>query len=67
LLLTFIGPEPGGGVIPNTPGSWNNLRTGALSITGGLTASLLLSFWLQRFLPKLPYFSRPDPNHHQRR
>jgi membrane-bound serine protease (ClpP class) len=58
LLLTFIGPEPGGGIIPNTPGSWTNLRHGSLAITGGLTASLLLSFWLRSFLPKLPYFNR---------
>jgi membrane-bound serine protease (ClpP class) len=58
LLLTFVGPEPGGGVVPNSDQSWANLRHGALAITGGLTASLLLSFWLRSFLPKLPYFNR---------
>jgi membrane-bound serine protease (ClpP class) len=58
LLLTFVGPEPGGGVVPTSEGSWENLRHGAMAITGGLTASLLLSFWLRSFLPKLPYFNR---------
>jgi membrane-bound serine protease (ClpP class) len=58
LLLTFIGPEPGGGVMPTSEQSWDNLRHGTLAIIGGLTASLLLSFWLRSFLPKLPYFNR---------
>jgi membrane-bound serine protease (ClpP class) len=58
LLLTFVGPEAGGGIIPSTNSAWLNLRHGALAITGSLTASLLLSFWLRSFLPKLPYFNR---------
>jgi membrane-bound serine protease (ClpP class) len=58
LLLTFIGPEPGGGVLPSTHGAWTNLTHGAMAITGSLIGSLLLSFWLRSFLPKLPYFNR---------
>ncbi len=58
LLLTFIGPMPGGGVLPNSISAWTNLRHGAMAITGGLFASLLLSFWLRNFLPRLPYFNR---------
>jgi membrane-bound serine protease (ClpP class) len=56
-LLTFVGQEPAGvpGVLPQT---WANLRTGVLVITCSLVAWLLLSMWLRRYLPKLPYFNK---------
>ncbi len=58
LLLTFIGPEPGGGIFPNNAGSWTNLRNGLLSLTCGITASLVLLMLLQKYLPHLPLFRR---------
>jgi membrane-bound serine protease (ClpP class) len=58
LLLTFVGPNSGGGIIPNYPGGWTNLRHGAMAITGGLVGSLILSAWLRAYLPRLPYFNR---------
>jgi membrane-bound serine protease (ClpP class) len=58
LLLTFIGPQPGGGLLPNSLGSWSNLRHGAMAITGALGASMLLSYWLRSYLPRLPYFNK---------
>lgn len=58
LLLTFVGPNSGGGIIPNSESGWTNLRHGAMAITGGLAASLILSAWLRQYLPRLPYFNR---------
>jgi membrane-bound ClpP family serine protease len=57
-LLTFVGPEPGGSWFPQTAGSWANLRTGAMAITGSLAASIALAAALQPFLPRLPLFRR---------
>jgi len=55
-----VGKEPSGtpGVLPRFEGTWASLREGLLVITGGLGCSLLLSMWLRRYLPKLPYFHR---------
>ncbi len=58
LLLTFVGPNSGGGIIPNYPAGWTNLRHGAYALTGGLFGSMILSAWLRAYLPKLPYFNR---------
>jgi len=58
LLLTFIGPQAGGGVLPDTSGSWLNLKHGAMAIGGSIFASIFLAVWLQKYLPKLPYFNR---------
>jgi membrane-bound serine protease (ClpP class) len=58
LLLTFVGPEPGNSWFPQTPGSWENLRTGAMAITGSLVGSLVLGALLQPYLPRLPLFRR---------
>jgi membrane-bound serine protease (ClpP class) len=60
LVLTFVGREPGAlpGVLPKLSGTWQALQHGILIVTGGLISSLLLSIWLQRYLPKIPYFNR---------
>ena len=58
LLLTFVGNVPG------VPGSWNTpavrtgLLTGVSTIVGGIACSLVLSLWLRRYLPRVPYFNR---------
>ena len=56
LVMTFVGREPGGpGVLPNLPMTWVAIERGLLIVVGGLVCSLLLSAWLNRYLPKLPY------------
>jgi len=58
ILLTFIGNAwsmPGSWQMPAT---WMDLTHGIYAVAGGLFCSILLSFWLRRFLPKLPYFNR---------
>jgi membrane-bound serine protease (ClpP class) len=59
LILTFVGGEPGGSrVFPKLPGTLSALKQGLAFVTGGLICSALLSAWLSRYLPKIPYFSR---------
>jgi membrane-bound serine protease (ClpP class) len=60
LLMTFVGKEPSGtpGWLPQFGETWAHVRQGVLVITAGLASSLLLCAWLQRYLPKLPYFNR---------
>jgi membrane-bound serine protease (ClpP class) len=59
LILTFAGKEPGGShVWPNLDGTWRALGNGVVVVTAGLACSLLLWMWLNRFLPRMPYFNR---------
>jgi membrane-bound serine protease (ClpP class) len=58
ILLTFVGNAwsmPGSWQMPAT---WMDLTHGLYAVAGGLFCSILLSFWLRRYLPKLPYFNR---------
>jgi len=60
ILMTFVPKEPTGtpGWLPHFGDTWSHVRQGVVVITAGLAASLLLCVWLQRYLPKLPYFNR---------
>ncbi len=60
LTMTWVGKEPIGlpGVLPKLQGTWDALRQGLMIVVGGMTCSLLLWFWLQRYLPKLPYLNK---------
>jgi membrane-bound serine protease (ClpP class) len=60
LVMTFVGREPGAlpGALPKLSGTWQALQHGLVIVAGGLVSSLLLSIWLQRYLPKIPYFNR---------
>ncbi|MGH7178786.1 MAG: NfeD family protein, partial [Tepidisphaeraceae bacterium] len=60
LILTFVGPEPGRSPfsVPDMPLTWRSIQQGLIIVTGGLVCSLGLWFWLNRFLPKIPYFNR---------
>jgi membrane-bound serine protease (ClpP class) len=59
LVMTFVGREPSGpGFMPVLPQTWAALQRGVLVVTGGLICSLFLWLWLQRYLPKVPYFNR---------
>jgi membrane-bound serine protease (ClpP class) len=59
LVLTFVGKEPGGRhVWPSMTSTWTALSNGLMVVTAGLACSLFLWIWLNRYLPKLPYFNR---------
>jgi membrane-bound serine protease (ClpP class) len=60
LTMTFVGKEPSGipGVLPGLQGTYQSLRQGTVIVICGMISSLLLWFWLQRYLPRLPYFNR---------
>lgn len=60
LVMTFVPKEPTGlpGILPALSGSWDALTQGVYAVGGALIASILLWFWLARYLPTLPYFNR---------
>ncbi len=60
LTMTFVGSEPATipSVLPSLDVTWDALRKGLFIVTGGMVCSLLLSFWLNRFLPRIPYFNK---------
>jgi membrane-bound serine protease (ClpP class) len=60
LTLTFVAPEPGRSPLslPRLPMTWNSLQQGLLVVVTGLFSSLLLSWWLSRYLPRLPYLNK---------
>jgi hypothetical protein len=60
LVMTFVPAEPIEipGILPSLPGSIESLKRGTMIIAGGMFCSLLLWVWLQRYLPKLPYFNK---------
>jgi hypothetical protein len=59
LVMTFVGREPAGpGVWPQLEGTWLNVRNGIAMVVTAMISSLVLSAWLRRYLPRMPYFSR---------
>ncbi|MDQ3441921.1 MAG: hypothetical protein M3478_16385 [Planctomycetota bacterium] len=60
LTMTFVGSEPSElpGILPSMAGTRAALKQGLFIVTGGMLSSLLLCFWLSRYLPKLPYFNK---------
>jgi membrane-bound serine protease (ClpP class) len=59
LIMTFVGKEPAGpGFLPQLPGTWVNIRSGLAMVTSALICSMVLSMWIRRNLPRLPYFNR---------
>jgi membrane-bound serine protease (ClpP class) len=59
LVFTFVGKEPTGpGFIPHMPMTWAAIQRGLLVVTAGLACSMALWIWLNRYLPKIPYFNR---------
>ena len=60
MVLTFIAPEPGRSPlsIPRLPMTWMALRHGLSVVVGGMVASLLLCWWLRKYLPRMLYFNR---------
>lgn len=59
LVLTFVGKEPSApGWLPNMHQTWAGVETGLLVVIGGMICSLILSMWLRKYLPAIPYFNR---------
>jgi membrane-bound serine protease (ClpP class) len=58
LTMTWVGKEPLPGLLPRLQGTQDALKHGVMIVVGGMACSLLLWFWLQRYLPRLPYFNR---------
>jgi membrane-bound serine protease (ClpP class) len=57
-VFTFAAPEVGRSPLslPKLAVTWNGLERGLFVTFGGLVCSLMLSMWLRRYLPKIPYF-----------
>jgi membrane-bound serine protease (ClpP class) len=59
LVFTFVGKEPTGpGFMPHMAMTWAAIQRGLLVVTAGLACSMVLWIWLNRYLPKIPYFNR---------
>jgi membrane-bound serine protease (ClpP class) len=61
LVMTYVPAEPieiPGGILPTLPATKAALKEGFIVVVGGMACALLLSLWLQRYLPKLPYVNR---------
>jgi membrane-bound serine protease (ClpP class) len=59
LVLTFVGGEPDGSrIMPKLPGTMAALKHGLMFVTAGMVCSAMLSWWISRYLPKIPYFNR---------
>lgn len=58
LTMTFAPPMKLPGAPIGFGLDWNALLRGLITVLGGLTASLLLWWWLSRYLQKVPYFNR---------
>ena len=60
LIMTFVGKEPSGvpGWLPSMQQTWHGVQNGLLAVVGAMAGSLLLSMWLRRYLPSIPYFNK---------
>lgn len=60
LLMTFVAPEPGRSPmsVPSLPVTWAGLRNGMMVLIAGVLGAVLMSAWVRRYLPKIPYFRR---------
>jgi len=60
LIMTFVPKEPTGlpGMMPSLNGTYVALERGLIFVVSGMACSLFLWLWLQRYLPKVPYFRR---------
>ena len=60
LVSTFVGKEPTGtpGWLPSLQQTWTGLQTGLSVVVASMASTVLLSLWLRRFLPAIPYFNK---------
>lgn len=57
LVMTFV-PMGLPGWLPSAAAAWHGVQTGLLAIFGALACWVLLSMWLRRYLPSIPYFHK---------
>lgn len=53
-VCTFVGKEPGGGLVPKLPGTWTALEHGLLTVVISMGASGILCWWLGKSMTKVP-------------
>jgi membrane-bound serine protease (ClpP class) len=60
LVMTFVPKEPGGvpGFLPTMNQTWVELEHGLGVVAAALACSAFLGFWMNRYLPQVPYFKR---------
>ena len=59
LVLTFAGKEPSSpSWLPSMQSTWIGIQHGLVAVVSAITAWVILSMWLRRFLPGIPYFNR---------
>jgi membrane-bound serine protease (ClpP class) len=57
LVMTFV-PMGLPGWLPSAAAAWHGIQNGLLVIVGALTCWFLLTMWLRRYLPSIPYFNK---------
>ena len=60
LIMTFSGKEPTGipGWLPGLQATWHGIQNGLLAVVSAIFGWFLLSLWLRRYLPTIPYFNK---------
>ncbi|HEY0910629.1 MAG TPA: NfeD family protein [Bradyrhizobium sp.] len=57
--MSFAGPVPGQpSFLPATPAAWHGVEHGLVAVISALFCSVVLSVWMRKYLPKMPYFNR---------
>ena len=57
MILTFIESPPGPGFWPSTPGTWESLRTGVISLVAALTLATAAMVLISRYFGSIPVLS----------
>jgi membrane-bound serine protease (ClpP class) len=57
LVMTFV-PTGLPGWLPSAAATWHGVQNGLLVIVGAFVGWFLLSLWLRRYLPSIPYFNK---------
>ncbi|HSZ55670.1 MAG TPA: ATP-dependent Clp protease proteolytic subunit [Tepidisphaeraceae bacterium] len=60
LIMTFAGKEPSGipGWLPSMASTWHGIQNGLAAVVSAIFAWFLLTMWLRRYLPAIPYFNK---------
>ena len=60
LILTFAGKEPSGmpGWLPSMESTWRGVQNGLAAVVSAFFGWFLLTMWLRRYLPAVPYFNK---------
>jgi membrane-bound serine protease (ClpP class) len=60
LVMTFSGKEPSGipGWLPSMETTWHGIQNGLVAVVSAILGWFLLTMWLRRYLPTIPYFNK---------